>query len=87
MVLIVAITLAAPAVQSSMRTTDPQGVVWTTAGRLPGQCDIARAGSAPCPVMDLSGHECGDGSVRCFNAFFYAIDPAIPIVDLKQRAT
>jgi hypothetical protein len=37
--------------------------------------------------MDLPDHECGDGSVRCFNAFFYGADTAIPIVDLKQRTT
>ena len=75
-----------PAVQSNMRTSDPQGVVWTTAGRLPGQCDPSSSGITSCP-MDLPGHECGDGSVRCFNAFFYAVDTAIPIVDLKQGTT
>jgi hypothetical protein len=86
MVAILAIALAIPAVQSNMRTSDPQGVVWTTAGRLPGQCGPSSSGITSCP-MDLPGHECGDGSVRCFNAFFYAVDTAIPIVDLKQRTT
>jgi hypothetical protein len=30
---------------------------------------------------------CGDGQVRCFNAFFYAIDTVVPLVSLGQRAT
>jgi hypothetical protein len=30
---------------------------------------------------------CGDGQVRCFNAFLYAFDTVIPLVSLEQRAT
>lgn len=30
---------------------------------------------------------CGDGQVRCFNAFFYAIDTVVPLVSMGQRTT
>lgn len=30
---------------------------------------------------------CGDGTVRCFNAFLYAVDLVVPLVDLGQINT
>jgi hypothetical protein len=53
-----------------------------------GQCAPSSSGITSFPMDRLRhDHECGDGLVRCFNAFFYAVDTAVPIVDLKQRAT
>jgi hypothetical protein len=82
-----AILLTVPVANRTMRTTDPQGVVWTTAGRLAGQCDFPGSRPTSCLIPDNPGRECGDGSVRCFNAFLYAVDTVVPIVDLKQRTT
>lgn len=28
---------------------------------------------------------CGDGQVRCFDAFFFAADTVVPLVSLEQR--
>jgi hypothetical protein len=49
MVLIVAITLAAPAVQSSMRTTDPQGVVYGQR-QADSPANVTLRGPAPLPA-------------------------------------
>jgi hypothetical protein len=38
-------------------------------------------------VVYTVGEQCGDGHVRCFNAFFYAVDTVVPIINLNQRST
>ena len=67
----VSISLSLPAARATMRTTDQNAAVFTTDGA-----------ERPGPVG-----ACGGGQVRCFNAFFYAVDTVVPIIDLKQRAT
>ncbi|WP_405067044.1 hypothetical protein OG558_36170 [Kribbella sp. NBC_01510] len=58
-----------------MRATDPAGVVYTPQGEL----SLVESGQAP-------PETCGQGKVRCFNPWLYAVDTVVPIVDLKQRS-
>ncbi|MET7396690.1 hypothetical protein ABZS66_24730 [Dactylosporangium sp. NPDC005572] len=64
--------LSLPAVSEQMRT-GAGGVVYSP----------TRAVSGPAP---LAG-PCGGGSVRCFEAWSYAVDTVVPVIDLKQRST
>jgi hypothetical protein len=62
--------------------------VYTTQGPL-----RARGAAHPAAGTPLAGtppgskDACGNGQVRCFNAFLYAIDTVIPLVSLGQRTT
>ena len=68
----VTISLSFPATRATMRTTDQNARVFATAGPV---------------ASDVPAGDCGGGTVRCFNVFFYAVDTVVPIIDLKQRAT
>lgn len=81
--------LLTPAVQETLRATDPRGNVYAADGRLvtveaaePAD-DATVTKSARSPRPD----ECGDGQVRCFDPLFYTVDTVIPLLSLGQRAT
>lgn len=79
-----------PAGAETLRATDPRGNVYAPSGRLvttspvgpPSASDVATPATTP-PRAD----PCGDGQIRCFNAFFYAVDTVVPLVSLGQRST
>jgi hypothetical protein len=76
---VLVVAVAGPLLPASsskvMRATDPAGVVYTPQGEL----SLVESGQRPAAT-------CGKGKVRCFNAWLYAIDTVVPIVDLKQRS-
>jgi hypothetical protein len=79
LLVLVAGSLAVPALQATMRATTSSGVIYGTHGPLPAGGTSNPAGQPP--------DACGGGAVRCFNAVFYAIDTVIPLVTLEQRST
>jgi hypothetical protein len=78
----VAATLALPPAQATLRATNGNGQVYTTAGPLTGQ-----AAAGPQARGSLAADSCGDGEVRCFSPVLYAIDTVVPLISLDQRAT
>jgi hypothetical protein len=91
------VVLLVPSGAATMRATDPSGNVYTPTGRLVtvSPAGPAASGTLPDRVGDYSTNAdarpapdpCGDGQVRCFNAFFYSIDTVVPLVSMGQRAT
>jgi hypothetical protein len=79
LLILVTVTLQVPGARAAMRATTSAGTVYTTAGPAPG--------TAPDPAEGPRTDACGDGQVRCFNPFLYAIDTVIPLVSLDQRST
>ncbi len=77
----VAASLWAPTTQATLRATGAGGTVYTTQGPIGSTPSLTSAGQAV-----SSPDACGDGRVRCFNPFFYAVDTVIPLVSLDQRA-
>lgn len=84
--------------KAEFRATDPRGNVYSPEGRLVTVTD-APTGSAP---QSTDGHRgdfatnapalaaadaCGDGQVRCFDGFFYAVDTVVPLISFSQRST
>lgn len=96
-------TLAIPASTATLRATDARGNVYATGGRLVTVDPVPAGGSQPQPTAsarraatedfsDIARNQphadaCGEGQVRCFNVFFYAIDTVVPLVALGQRST
>lgn len=68
---VVGAVLAVPTNEGRMRAA-AGGVVYSPTTRLDPSPGPAR---------------CGDGTVRCFNPWFYAVDTVVPVLDLKQRST
>jgi hypothetical protein len=91
------VLMLVPSGAATLRATDPRGNVYTPTGRLFTVSPVgpAEPGALPDRVGDYSTNtrarpgpdSCGDGQVRCFNAFFYAIDTVVPLVSMGQRAT
>lgn len=91
------VLLLVPSGAATLRATDPRGNVYTPTGRLltVSPAGPAQPGAIPDRVGDYSTETqtrpspdaCGDGQVRCFNAFFYAIDTVVPLVSMGQRTT
>ena len=63
--------------RTAMRATTA-GVVYTIQGPI-----RPRGVTQEVPRTDV----CGDGQVRCFNPFLYAVNTVIPLVSLDQRST
>jgi hypothetical protein len=82
LLILVIVSLEAPATQATMRATTAVGLVFSTHGPAPGT-GPAVSGRIPVARSDA----CGGGEVRCFNAVLYAIDTVVPLVSLDQRAT
>lgn len=73
--LILLLTGGLTAMQASMRSSPAYGPVFDYAGVLyPANGEIVST-------------SCGDGTVRCFSPFLYAVDTVVPLVDLRQRGT
>ncbi|GII57588.1 oxidoreductase [Planotetraspora thailandica] len=89
LLVVVGVMMATPAVQQTMRATDPRGNVYAVDGRLV-TVDGAVAGedatAAAAPRAARPG-PCGDGQVRCFDPLFYSVDTVVPLISLGQRAT
>jgi hypothetical protein len=81
----VAATLTLPPAQATLRATNGNGQVYTTAGPLTAQAAAGQQGTQArsSPPAD----SCGDGEVRCFSPVLYAIDTVVPLISLDQRAT
>jgi hypothetical protein len=75
----VAISLAPRPWHASMRTIDETGQTYSPAG--------AEAATSVTAAARPGLGQCGDGRVRCFNPYFYAIDTVVPLIDLGQRST
>jgi uncharacterized protein YjbI with pentapeptide repeats len=76
----VAVTLAIPALQSTMRASNGNGSVYSTSGLVFGPSGPARPGPT-------AANSCGSGEVRCFSPVLYSVDTVIPLISLDQRST
>lgn len=76
----VAVVCSLPFGADTMRATDPRGNVYAPTGRI---VTVQTESVQPEPWRD----PCGDGQVRCFNAFVFAVDTVVPLVSLGQRST
>jgi hypothetical protein len=80
LLVLVAVSLAGPAGQATMRASDGNGGVYSTAGLV-----VTPAGPAG-PRLTAS-RSCGDGDIRCLNPVLYAVDTVVPLISLDQRST
>lgn len=80
LLILVGATLQLPGARATLRASDAAGDVYTTSGLLqrPGRDAVASR-----PHAD----SCGNGQIRCFSSFLYAIDTVIPLISLDQRST
>jgi hypothetical protein len=78
-----------PTAQAAMRATGPGGALYTTTGPIQpsGPPRPITRSPAVTPALPHPADTCGDGQVRCFNPFLYAVDTVIPLVSLGQRST
>jgi hypothetical protein len=85
LLILTAATLALPPAQATLRASNGNGQVYTTAGPLPARGAAGPTGTPGrgSPATDA----CGDGQVRCFSPALYAIDTVVPLISLDQRAT
>lgn len=86
---LVGVMMLSPAVQQTLRATDPRGNVYAVDGRLVTVDDVATPGDGTATVAGRGARPgpCGDGQVRCFDPLFYTVDTVIPLISLGQRAT
>ncbi|GLW12417.1 oxidoreductase [Microtetraspora sp. NBRC 13810] len=86
---LVGVMMLTPAVQHTLRATDPRGNVYAVDGRIVTVDDVAgpRDGTATAAGRAPRPGPCGDGQVRCFDPVFYTVDTVIPLISLGQRAT
>jgi hypothetical protein len=103
LLVLVTVSLQIPAANVTLRATDARGNVYATSGRLVTVDTMPAGASQPNPTVstkrtatedftDVARNQphadaCGEGQVRCFNSFFYAIDTVVPLVALGQRST
>jgi hypothetical protein len=77
-----------PTARAAMRATGPGGTLYTTTGPIrPSSTPGPIARPAATAVLPHPADACGNGQVRCFNPFLYAVDTVIPLVSLGQRST
>ncbi|WP_440104478.1 hypothetical protein [Streptosporangium sp. H16] len=86
---LVGVMMLSPAVQETLRATDPRGNVYAVDGRLVTVDDVAAPadGTATAAGRGARPGPCGDGQVRCFDPLFYTVDTVVPLISLGQRAT
>ncbi|MEV1240617.1 hypothetical protein [Nonomuraea sp. NPDC049750] len=88
---LVGVMMLTPAVQQTLRATDPRGNVYAVDGRLVTVSGTSAAtatdGTATPARLAARPGPCGDGQVRCFDPVFYTVDTVIPLLTLGQRAT
>jgi hypothetical protein len=80
LLVLVAVSLVLPAGRASMRASDGNGYVYSTAGLVATPAGPAR------PRLTAS-RTCGDGDIRCLNPALYAVDTVVPLISLDQRST
>jgi len=80
LLVLVTLTLVLPAGRATMRASDGNGDVYSTAGLV-----VTPAGPAG-PRLHAR-RSCGDGDIRCLNPALYAVDTVVPLISLDQRAT
>lgn len=78
-------SLQVPAAQAAMRA-DTEGTVYTTNGPM-HTSGTSRPAPDGEPISTPGIGTCGNGQIRCFNSFLYAIDTVIPLISLDQRST
>jgi hypothetical protein len=85
LLVLVAGSLQVPAWQATLRATNGNGDVYGVRGLLVTSAGQARPepGTAARPPVD----SCGDGEVRCFSPWLYAVDTVVPLISLDQRST
>jgi hypothetical protein len=68
---------------------DTAGTVYSTHGplRSSGASSIKSHGQPGPAHGTKSADACGNGQIRCFNSFLYAIDTVVPLISLDQRST
>ncbi|WP_436756652.1 hypothetical protein [Streptosporangium sp. V21-05] len=86
---LVGVMMLTPAVQETLRATDPRGNVYAVDGRLVTVDDVTAPadGTATASGRGARPGPCGDGQVRCFDPLFYTVDTVVPLISLGQRAT
>jgi hypothetical protein len=85
LLVLVAASLALPPAQATLRATNGNGQVYTTAG--PATVSAAAGPQGTQARSSPPADSCGDGEVRCFSPVLYAVDTVIPLISLDQRAT
>jgi hypothetical protein len=86
LLILVTASLELPASQATLRATNGNGDVYATSGLLTTSASSTASGQV---ARRASPHAdaCGDGEVRCFSPFLYAVDTVIPLISLDQRST
>jgi hypothetical protein len=89
LLLLVLVTVNAPATRDAMRASDAQGDVYAPTGIVVTTTSSSATPSTFADRADVAprADSCGDGQVRCFDSFFFAVDTVVPLVSLDQRAT
>lgn len=86
LLVLVAVSLQVHPWQGTLRATNGNGAVYSVWGPVPSPTDQ----SAPVPGNSADrqpSDSCGDGEVRCFSPWLYAVDTVIPLISLDQRST
>ncbi|MFI6596418.1 hypothetical protein ACIBHX_09220 [Nonomuraea sp. NPDC050536] len=86
---LVGVLMFIPAVQHTLRATDPRGNVYAVDGRLVTVDAVTSPTDATATAARRGPHPgpCGDGQVRCFDPVFYTVDTVVPLISLGQRET
>jgi hypothetical protein len=77
---LVTLTLAVPPGQATMRASNGNGNIYSTAG-------LVQTPSGPAGPGATASQSCADGEVRCLSPFLYSVDTVIPLISLDQRST
>jgi len=80
LLVLVTVTLAVPAGRGTMRASNGNGDVYSTAG-------LVLTPAGPAGPRIAASRSCGDGDIRCLNPALYAVDTVVPLISLDQRAT
>jgi hypothetical protein len=77
---LVTLTLALPPGQATMRASNGNGNIYSTAG-------LVETPGGPAGPRATASQSCADGEVRCLSPFLYSVDTVIPLISLDQRST
>ena len=86
LLVLVAVSLQVGPWQDTLRATNGNGEVYSVRGLVnssTGQGEPKSRSTTNPPLSD----SCGNGEVRCFSPWLYAVDTVIPLISLDQRST